>query len=561
MKKHFGSLSKILAFSLIVTVLLTGCSSEEASRDTYTSTSTDVYNNSPAMTDMKDTSKYEFTEEDGDSSFSYAYMENMTSPPDPVEEFNTEEYNDIKESSFKQVTISPLSTFAADVDTGSLTNLRRLLTDYGRFIDVPSGAVRTEELINYFDYTAGNKIDGEKFSLRTELHPCPWNEENGLLMMTVTANEEDMDYVGSNFVFLVDTSGSMYPADKLDLAIEGFKLLTDSLTEKDRVSIVTYSGSSEVLLSGCKGDDHSTIKTYLEKLSASGGTNGSGGITAAYECALENFISGGNNRVIIASDGDMNLGITSNSGLTDLIREKKESGIFLTVLGFGSGNYSDANMESIADAGNGNYYYIDCLKEAQRVLVDKLKSTTVTVAKDVKFQIEFNPAVVSEYRQIGYENRQMAAEDFNDDKKDGGEVGAGTQVTAFYEIKFASGDTTGEIDLKYQENKLKEGTPENEMLTLSVRYKEPAEDTSVLEKHAVLSDMTDSVTPDYAWASGLIELSMNIRGSEYIGTSTYQTAIELMSMGAETRDSARIDFRDLIVRVAASSRPDERGQN
>ncbi len=571
MKKHSGTISKILAFSLAVTVILTGCSSRDSEDTVLTATqySPKYTENEYPSNYSSDITMYEYPEtsaseailaNDGSMTYKNSLSSDTSLPKETVEQFNTEEYLDIKESSFKQAMLSPLSTFAADVDTGSLTNLRRLLNENGRFKYVPSGAVRTEELINYFDYTSGNKIDGEKFSLRTELHACPWNEENGLLMMTLTANEEDKDYVGSNFVFLVDTSGSMYPADKLDLAIKGFKLLTDSLTEKDRVSIVTYSGSSEVLLSGCRGDEHRTIKAYLDELSASGGTYGSGGINAAYECALENFIPGGNNRVIIASDGDMNLGITSNSGLTDLIREKKESGVFLTVLGFGSGNYSDANMESIADAGNGNYYYIDCLDEAQRVLVDKLKSTTVTVAKDVKFQIEFNPAVVSEYRQIGYENRQMAAEDFNNDKKDGGEVGAGTQVTVLYEIKFASADNTGETGLKYQENKLKEGTFDNEMLTLSVRYKEPEADTSVLEKHVVFSDMSDTVTPDFAWASGITELSMNIRGSEYIGNSTYQTAIELLSAGAETRDSARMDFRDLIVRVASSSESNERGQ-
>lgn len=559
MKNASKLLSTVLSFTIAITLILTGCSSSES--NDKTATCTESVNNSgysyPATQSTVDYS------DDAPSIYfdNYENRESQLSESVTPGKFKTEEYNDIKESGFRKVLLSPLSTFAADVDTGSLTNLRRMLNQSASFSDIPSGAIRTEELINYFDYTAGQKKDDEKFSLRTELHPCPWNEDNGLLMMTVTANEEDMDYVGSNFVFLVDTSGSMNGQDRLTLAVKGFKLLTDSMTAKDRVSIVTYSGSSEVILSGASGDNHDLIKSHLDMLEASGGTWGSGGINAAYNCAVENFIPGGNNRVIIASDGDMNLGITDQSGLTDLIREKKESGVFLTVLGFGFGNYSDANMESIADAGNGNYYYIDCIEEAKRVLVDKLKSTTVTVAKDVKFQVEFNPAVVSEYRQIGYENRQMAAEDFNNDKKDGGEVGAGTQVTVLYEISFAGENTSEDSGLKYQKNKLLSDIPANEMLTLSVRYKEPAADTSVLEKHIVLSDMDDAVTSDFAWVSGITELSMNIRGSEYIGTSTYITALDLLTVGTGEKDFiAKRNFRDLICEAVYDTEYSLRGQ-
>ncbi len=567
MKNTSKLLSLILTFSLIAATVLTGCSSFKESSDiTYCESTTTTSDAAPAV--KSKSFEYKTEEAPALEYFTMDTMAGMISDNDTelfeeengFDDFNTEEYLDIKESGFKKTVISPLSTFAADVDTGSLANLRRILKDSGRFSSVPSGAVRTEELINYFDYTAGKKVDGEKFSLRTELHPCPWNEKNGLLMMTVTANQEEADYVGNNFVFLVDTSGSMYGSDRIDLAVTGFKMLAKSLTSKDRVSLVTYSGSYETILDGVSGDRYDKICRGLDSLNASGCTDGSAGINEAYRCALDNFIPGGNNRVIIASDGDMNLGITSTSGLTDLIREKKKSGVFLTVLGFGSGNYSDANMESIADAGNGNYYYIDCEQEAKRVLVDKLKSTTVTVAKDVKFQIEFNPAVVAEYRQIGYENRQMAAEDFNDDKKDGGEVGAGTQVTVLYEITFADNDSSEETGLKYQENKLKDGVDANEMLTLSVRFKEPVEFTSILEKHVVLSGMSDSITPDYAWASGIVELSMNIRGSEFIGSSSYVSAIDLMSIGTESKDPSRTDFRDLIANVARASDPDERGQ-
>ena len=556
-------ISLVLTFSLTLTTILTGCSSSESYKDAAYSTAT-TYESAPSISYKTEDSSFAvaYAEEDGayDAAYRYSSAEsgiagqvgqggelgNLPTAP----EMNTEEYLDVKESGFKKTTVSPLSTFAADVDTGSLSNIRRLLNESNSFSSIPSGAVRTEEMINYFDYTAGAREDGKRFSLNKELHTCPWNEDNDLLMLTVTANEVQDGYVGSNFVFLVDTSGSMYGSDRLDLAVKGFKMLTDSLTENDRVSLVTYSGSFETILDGVSGDQHSRIRRALDSLDASGCTNGSAGINEAYRCAEDNFIKGGNNRVIVASDGDMNMGITSTSGLTDLIREKKESGVFLTVLGFGAGNYSDANMESIADAGNGNYYYIDCEQEARRVLVDKLKSTTVTVAKDVKFQIEFNPAVVAEYRQIGYENRTMAAEDFNDDKKDGGEVGAGSQVTVCYEISYNKEAGNNGIELKYQENKLKESTKRSEMLTLAIRYKEPDADTSVREEHVVLSGRDDRVSPDYAWAAGIIELSMNIRGSEYIGTSTYETALMLMSAGAESRDEARSDFRDLIKKTA-----------
>ena len=556
--KRTKLISLVLTFSLAVTTIMTGCSSSESYKESKSTATTYEY---PAEIYRSNDATYStsYEEEDGavyDGFYYDAASNGMsvqggqvgTAPAQPG--YNTEEYLDVKESGFKKTTVSPLSTFAADVDTGSLSNIRRLLNESNSFSSIPSGAVRTEEMINYFDYTAGAREDGKRFSLNKELHTCPWNEDNDLLMLTVTANEVQDGYVGSNFVFLVDTSGSMYGSDRLDLAVKGFKMLTDSLTENDRVSLVTYSGSFETILDGVSGDQHSRIRRALDSLDASGCTNGSAGINEAYRCAEDNFIKGGNNRVIVASDGDMNMGITSTSGLTDLIREKKESGVFLTVLGFGAGNYSDANMESIADAGNGNYYYIDCEQEARRVLVDKLKSTTVTVAKDVKFQIEFNPAVVAEYRQIGYENRTMAAEDFNDDKKDGGEVGAGSQVTVCYEISYNKEAGNNGIELKYQENKLKESTKRSEMLTLAIRYKEPDADTSVREEHVVLSGRDDRVSPDYAWAAGIIELSMNIRRSEYIGTSTYETALMLMSAGAESRDEARSDFRDLIKKTA-----------
>ncbi len=458
------------------------------------------------------------------------YTDSVEGEP-PYMEFNTEEYNYIKENSFLSVAKSPLSTFAADVDTGSYTNFRRMVNDNYSLEDIPQGAIRIEEMINYFDYEIEEAEDEKRFTVDYEIQTCPWNEENELLMLSVKAKDVDLESTGNNFIFLIDSSGSMNRQDKGELAIKSFKLLAETLTENDRVSIVTYSGSSRVVLESCAGDKYKKICKALDSIDFGGGTNGSGGITAAYELAEENFLENGNNRVIIASDGDMNLGVTSNAGLTDLITEKKETGVFLTVLGYGSGNYSDANMESIADAGNGNYYYIDCMDEANRVLVEKLKQTTITVAKDVKLQVEFNPLEVAEYRLIGYENRVMAAEDFEDDTKDGGETGAGQTVTVLYELVSADADKAGS-DLKYQtDRELTEDALSGEVLTLSVRYKEPDGDKSV-EENFVVVDEEDEMSADFSFAAGVAELGMIINDSAYAGTAELDSAYDLVVEGS-----------------------------
>lgn len=464
----------------------------------------------------------------------------------PYMEFNTEEYNYIKENSFMSVAKSPLSTFAADVDTGSYTNFRRMVKNNYGLEDIPQGAIRIEEMINYFDYSIEDAKDDKRFTVNYEIQNCPWNKENELLMLTVKAKDVEFESTGNNFIFLIDSSGSMRSQDKGELAIKSFKLLAKTLNENDRVSIVTYSGDSKVVLESCEGDKYKKICKALDSIEFGGGTNGSGGITAAYELAEENFLENGNNRVIIASDGDMNLGITSNAGLTDLITEKKETGVFLTVLGYGSGNYSDANMESIADAGNGNYYYIDCIDEANRVLVEKLKETTITVAKDVKLQVEFNPLEVSEYRLIGYENRVMAAEDFEDDTKDGGETGAGQTVTVLYELVGADKSTAGS-DLKYQtDRELTEEALNGEVLTLSVRYKEPDGDKSV-EENFVVIDEEDEMSADFSFAAGVAELGMILNDSEYAGTAELNSAYELVMDGCEGEGHKyRVELADMI---------------
>ena len=463
----------------------------------------------------------------------------------PDEDFNTEEYNTIKENGFIDVLNTPLSTFAADVDTGSYCNLRRLIRN-GWDLDNVASAIRTEEMVNYFDY----KVDDTDnvFSVQYSVGECPWNKSNKLLLLTMQANAEtNVPNEGNNFVFLIDSSGSMSSPDKLELAKDSFKLLAGTLGPKDRVSIVTYSGSSETLLVG--SNDYNEIARTLDKINAHGGTNGSGGINAAYDCAERNFVKNGNNRVIIASDGDMNLGITRQSGLVDLIKQKKESGVFLTVLGFGSGNYSDANMESIADAGNGNYFYIDSVEEAERVLCEKMKQTTVTVAKDVKFQLEFNPAEVAAYRQIGYENRQMSARDFADDTKDGGEIGAGAQVTVCYELQLTGTGSDDSSGLKYQSLNLNDKAKTGELCTVSVRYKAPTSDTSSLIEYP-LTDKGISNREDFDFISGVIEASMVLRNSEYKGNATLDSARQLARAGSGS-NRYRADFCELLVRLGA----------
>ena len=450
-------------------------------------------------------------------------------------EFNTEEYAYYPENGFNSVFKTPLSTFAADVDTGSYTNLRRYIREGSGIDKIPAGLLRYEEMINYFDYDV-TKTSGGRFSLGYRLAACPWNPEHSLLMMTVKANEVKVEEKPGNYVFLIDVSGSMAQKDKIELAVKSFALFTKTLGENDKVSIVTYSGSDDTLLDSCPAKDTEKIFEALKKaeqycVNWGGGTNGSGGITAAYKLAEKNLVKDGNNRVIIASDGDMNLGITGTAGLVELITEEKEKGIFLTTLGFGTGNYSDTNMEQIADAGNGNYYYIDCIDEAQRVLVEKARQTTITVAKDVKFQMEFNPQIVSEYKLIGYENRVMSADDFEDDTKDGGEVGAGQAVTVLYEIVPTDGKTEGG-SLRYQDVKLSERAESGEIGTLAIRYKEPDGEKSVLEEVPLSSKENSLSEQDFNFAAAVVMASLVINQSKDMSEATLDQAIALAKESA-----------------------------
>ena len=359
----------------------------------------------------------------GDSSMSMKYQAAYGGG-----DFNTEEYNYISENGYKTTVKEPLSTFSVDVDTASYSNLRRYINSGQQ---IPADAVRIEEMLNYFSYDYPEPENGDPFSVTTEYSDCPWNEDNRLLLIGLQAKEIDVSRrPPSNLVFLLDISGSMYSDDKLPLVQKSFTMLAENLTQKDRVSIVTYAGYESVVLDGVSGDQTARIAAALDDLEAGGSTAGAAGIEKAYELARKNYISGGNNRVILATDGDLNVGISSEGELTRLIQEKKKDGVHLSVIGVGTGNLKDNKMEALADNGDGNYNYIDSIFEAKKVLVDEMGGTLVTVAKDVKIQVEFNPRYVSGYRLIGYENRLLNQEDFNDDKVDAGEIGSGHCVTA-----------------------------------------------------------------------------------------------------------------------------------
>ncbi|MCR4792902.1 MAG: von Willebrand factor type A domain-containing protein [Lachnospiraceae bacterium] len=453
--------------------------------------------------------------------------------------WNTEGYNSITEAGFVTTGTNRFSTFGADVDTASYSNFRRTVyeayewneDDYGYgYGGMDRSALRIEEMINYFEYSYPEAEDGEKFSVSQTIVPCPWNEDTLLYRVGVRAETIDISG-GSNIVFLVDTSGSMFWNNGLPLAQKALKTLQESLTENDTVSIVTYAGSSQVLAEGLSGDMHHEIRRAINSLEAGGGTNGEGGIIRAYEIAEKYFIEGGNNRVILCTDGDFNLGTSSEAGLIELIEEKKETGVFLSCLGFGTGNYMDDKMEALADHGNGNYFYIDCTEEAEKALRNEIWSTLYTVAKDTKFQVEFNPETVAAYRIIGYENRQMSAEDFSDDEKDGGEVGSGQTVTILYEIVPVGSDFgVPSVESRYGNSDETSITGSDEFCVLNIRYKEPDGDTSELRTYPVTADMlTEKMDRDTSWAAGVAQVGMLYRGSEYAGTSDYDDIIDRLS--------------------------------
>ncbi|MCR4738803.1 MAG: von Willebrand factor type A domain-containing protein [Lachnospiraceae bacterium] len=472
----------------------------------------------------------------------------------PIPDASGETYEAIDENGFKDVNRSPLSTFAADVDTASYANMRRFVNSGYGLYDFTGITLRAEEMVNYFKYDYASPKSGERFGVDSTVSDCPWNRDHKLMILGVSTKDlKENKKPDSNIVFLIDVSGSMNSENKLPLLIESMKLMTENLTGNDRVSIVTYANGTNIVLDGVTGSAGSKINKAFSRLSAGGGTNGEGGIELAYEIAQKHFIKGGNNRIILATDGDFNIGKCSGDELEDLIGKKKETGIFLSVLGFGMGNYNDVTAETLADSGNGNYSYIDSLAEAKKVLVDEFNSTLYTVAKDTKLQVEFNPAMVSKYRLIGYENRALQAEDFTDDTKDGGEIGAGHQVTAVYEIELA--DENSGSSLKYQSNTLSDkGRAKDEWCTLSIAYKDPDKNSSeYLEFPVDAGDYTQRPSDDFILATSVAEYSMALSDSEYLADMTREEALDQAIRNVEKMDpddELIQEFLDLMRTVA-----------
>ncbi len=410
----------------------------------------------------------------------------------PSDAFNTEEYGLIIENDFLDAYSNPLSTFSIDVDAASYSNARRFIMDGSL---PPKDAIRIEEFVNYFDYDYPKPEKDKPFSVFSEMSKCPWNEDNYLVHIGIKGKElTDEERRPGNFVFLIDISGSMEPENKLPLLKKAYKLMVKNLSPQDRIAIVVYAGAAGLILPSTQATEKEKIIEAIERLQAGGSTAGGQGIQLAYKIAKENFIKEGNNRIILATDGDFNVGVSSTSEMVRLIEEKKKEGIYITILGFGMGNYKDDRLEQIADKGNGNYYYIDNILEAKKVLGHEIMSTLFTIAKDVKIQIEFNPVKVKSYRLIGYENRLLKKEDFEDDTKDAGELGAGHTVTALYEVVPVTEVTALKNieNLKYQENKLKDFAVESEeVLTLNLRYKEPDEETSKLISNVLKENVSD----------------------------------------------------------------------
>ncbi|MCM1048663.1 MAG: VWA domain-containing protein [Clostridiales bacterium] len=462
---------------------------------------------------------------------------------------NTEEYNALDEMGFTAATLNPLSTFSADVDTASYSNLRRLIEDGYALEDIPDGAVRIEELLNYFDYDYAKPKKGEPFGVTTQIADCPWNENTKIALIGLKTMDIDFsEATASNLVFLLDVSGSMYLDDKLPLLQKSFSLLTEELTAKDKVSIVVYAGEDRVVMEGVSGSSHKEITDAINSLEAGGSTAGSAGLITAYEIAEKYFIKDGNNRVILATDGDLNVGLTTQEELENLISKKRESGVYLSVLGFGTGNIKDNKMETLADKGNGNYAYIDSLTEAKKVLVEEMGATLVTVAKDVKFQVEFNPAVVAGYRLIGYDNRQLAEQDFADDKKDAGEIGAGHTVTALYEIVTTDTSATySGTTLKYASgNEL----PDEEWFTVNIRYKEPDKDKSLLFSYPVdKNKYVKTPNKDMQFAMAVAEFGLVVTDSTYKGNADLRSVIDRLKNIDTKSDEYKDEFCYLVRRL------------
>ncbi len=471
-------------------------------------------------------------------------------PPPAAAEFNTEAYDRIEDNPFLGVDANPVATFSADVDTASYANVRRFLNQ-GTL--PPPDSVRIEELVNYFVYRYPEPAGAAPLAVSVTVAECPWAPEHQLARIALRARPiAAANRPKSNLVFLLDVSGSMDEPNKLPLLKNAMKLLVDQLTENDRVALVVYAGAAGLVLPSTTGDQKEVINAALDKLGAGGSTAGGDGLKLAYATARANFIPGGINRVILATDGDFNVGITSEGDLTRLIETEAKSGIALTALGFGMGNYKDSTLEKLADKGDGNYGYIDSINEARKLLVSQAGGTLVTVAKDVKIQVEFNPAVVKAYRLLGYENRLLRREDFNDDTKDAGDMGAGHTVTAFFELvpAGAAGDVQGVDPLKYQQpGALAPASASGEVMTVKVRYKDPAGGASRLIEVPVAAPAVAwlEADPDFKFAAAVAAFGMLLRDSPHKGTASWAWVSQNAEAGLDDDEGGyRQEFVALI---------------
>ena len=465
-------------------------------------------------------------------------------------DWNTEEYDAINENIFHDAARNPLSTFSIDVDAASYSNVRRFINNGQR---PPKDAVRIEEMVNYFDYDYDQPKNDDPFNVVTEISAAPWNTKHKLVHIGLQGKKiPTQNLPPSNLVFLIDVSGSMDEPNKLPLLKSSFKMLVNELREQDYVSIVVYAGAAGLVLEPTSGADKKKIIEALDQLEAGGSTAGGAGINLAYAVAKQHFKKDGNNRVILATDGDFNIGESSNASMERLIEEKRKDGVFLTVLGFGMGNYKDSKMETLSDKGNGNYAYIDNITEARKVLVNEFGGTLFTIAKDVKLQIEFNPAKVKAYRLIGYENRMLKSEDFNNDKKDAGELGSGHTVTALYEIIPVGVESEFyKIDeLKYQTTKIDPAANKSkELMTIKLRYKKPDEEVSKLITHP-LNDDNISLTKtsdNFRWSASVAAFGMLLRESEYVKGFTYDGVTQLAeSARGIDKEGYRVEFINMV---------------
>ena len=469
--------------------------------------------------------------------------------------FNTEGYDNITENRFLKVTDNPLSTFSIDVDAASYSNVRRFLNQ-GQL--PPEGAVRIDEMVNYFHYQYPQPSNDDPFSINTEISDCPWNKDNKLVLIGLQGKKIPTENLpASNIVFLIDVSGSMDEPNKLPLVKASMKMLVDQLREQDKIALVVYAGNAGLVLPSTSGYEKTKIKDAIDNLEAGGSTAGGEGIKLAYKVAKENLVKNGNNRVILCTDGDFNIGESSDDAMERLIENERKSGVFLTVLGYGMGNYKDNKMQKLADKGNGNHAYIDGISEAKKVLVNEFGGTLFTIAKDVKLQVEFNPAKVQGYRLIGYENRMLAKEDFNDDKKDAGELGSGHTVTALYEVipvGVKSGFLQKVDTLKYQSNiiPLSKSSHTDEIMTVKFRYKAPDEDVSKLIEHPLKDDRVSvaKTSDNFRFSAAVAEFGMLLRNSEFRSDASFD---DVLKLARKARGNDEEGYRSEFIRLVESA--------